>query len=364
MADVPQRFVPDLNARFAVGAAGELPDRHRVLEAAWLRSSPELLSDGSGTRDFLHVVTPGGTEAPALFMVAMDADTGRRWIASDVCVDANLFKDAVDTLSQTRRRKPKEDEHGVGPECPVTPDSERPALLRLPAITAAGLSARFPWVSPRGRMPNGSGLLDGGMFELTGAETAAEILRALNSWCEPADTHGVVLCHLWRNGTVHKQLKKEDMTPSRPVYVRLLALQLVNDPIEGPDTSPKPGLRLALPELLGPVLALNSSRSARGVAAWASLEGDHALFAGADGPEEHLTARVEVAPEHTAGGVPLTWTLSEGSRERMTGRLECVVGRRCAQDPGKDEEADRLRDWLDRWFPKAPAPSASDSGAG
>jgi hypothetical protein len=39
----------------------------------------------------------------------MDADTGRRWIASDVCVDANLFKDAVDTLSQTRRRKPKED---------------------------------------------------------------------------------------------------------------------------------------------------------------------------------------------------------------------------------------------------------------
>lgn len=337
------------------------------MEAAWLRSSPELLSDGADTRDFLHVVTPGGTEAPALFMVATDGDTGRRWIASDVCVDAELFKDAVDTLSQTRRRRPKEDEHGVGPECPVTPESERPPLLRLPAITAAGLSARFPWVSPRGRMPNGSGLLDGGLFESTGAETAAEILRAVNSWCEPSNLAGVVTCYLWPDGTVHKRRDdKEQARAPVPVYVRLLALQLVNDPIEGPDTSPKPGLRLALPELLGPVLALNSSLSARGVAAWASLEGDHALFAGADGPEERLTARVEVAREHTTGGVPLTWTLSEGSRERMTGRLECVVGKRCAQELGKDEEADRLRDWIDRWFPKAPAAgvSASDNGAG
>ena len=41
VADAPQRFIPDLNARFAAGAGGELADRHKLMEATWLRSAAE-----------------------------------------------------------------------------------------------------------------------------------------------------------------------------------------------------------------------------------------------------------------------------------------------------------------------------------
>jgi hypothetical protein len=255
-------------------------------------------------------------------------------------------------------------------------------VLRLPAVVAAGLSARFPWVSPAGRMPSGATILDGGLFEATGAETAAEILRAVGNWCSPVDAAGarldpgVLRCSLWPDRTVHEPALPGGPSTAAPVtvYARPLSLQLVNEPIEGPPKGQRTGLRLALPELLGPVIALNASRSARGFAAWGNLE-DGSLYNGAQAPDDPAkrrfdpTARAEIAVNGSRTRVPLTWTLSEGSQRAMQARLDCILGRVAAAErvcgaQAAEGEAVGLRRWLARLGGHPPSTVAAAGGAG
>lgn len=376
IVDLPQRFVPQL--QFAPKA--QLPDRQRLLEAAWSRAAGKVLAHPDAPPSFLKVAPPSVPGGPALFLVATDTGTGRRWIASNVCVDANIFKEAVDTLTEKRRRaKHPSESSELGPECPspaLEPDKKAAAedaekrRLRLPAVTAAGLSARFPWVSPSGRMPSGPTLLDGGMFEATGAETAAEILQVVGNWCRTAapapklqaSPPGVLRCKLWSNGSVGARRPDiPDVRRAGVVYIRPLSLQLVNEPMEGPPDDKKPGLRLALPELLGPVLALNASRSGRGFAAWGNLK-DSSYYNGA---QHESAVQVDIAPNGTKTRVPLTWTLSEGSQAVMRDRLDCLLGK-TPGDPCSKEAAD-LRRWVARLAPPVgspiPAPATTSAAA-
>ena len=211
----------------------------------------------------------------------------------------------------------------------------------ISAVTAAAASARFPWISPAGtigpwkRPDNGSesfALLDGGVFEATGAEVVDELLRGLSSWCDQSGTPGVLRCtpgHGRPDAEGHpgpiglcvaeQEARGNCMADGAPIFVRPLALQLVNAPLVGP---PEPRPILAAPELLGPLGALNAARGARGEAAYKSLEGDPSLFAGARAEDAPPFARFALDCELRPDSVTLTWTLSAERRAYMRQRAE------------------------------------------
>ena len=138
-----------------------------------------------------------------------------------------------------------------------------------------------------------------------------------------------------------------------PIFVRPLALQLVNAPLVGP---PEPRPILAAPELLGPIGALNAARGARGEAAYKSLEGDPSLFAGARDQDAPPFARFALDCEQRPDSVTLSWTLSAERRDYMRQRAEAALS-------GGSTRGDdvRLLAWLDRLEGgTAPATTAPD----
>src|SRR5207248_9641462 len=57
------------------------------------------------------------------------------------------------------------------------------AGCHIPLSTAAHMSARFTFVSPAGRFPDGSHVVDGGYFENSAAVAAYEIATRIKEWC-------------------------------------------------------------------------------------------------------------------------------------------------------------------------------------
>src|SRR5262245_65240621 len=53
----------------------------------------------------------------------------------------------------------------------------------IPLSTTAHMSARFTFVSPAGRFPDGSHIVDSGYFENSAATTAYEIATRIKDWC-------------------------------------------------------------------------------------------------------------------------------------------------------------------------------------
>jgi hypothetical protein len=347
---------PDLLARF-VPTAGlpwswlHLPDRQYYLELglenAWrgyqvdqARADSSEFALGQG---FLSLIErkPGETYDPALFLIASEIDTGRRWIASDVRVDPKIFVHAIDAL--TGQSLKDEDEVSVGPN-----------LLAMPASTAAGNSARFPWISPPGTVPVPDAeradmprVLDGGIVESSGAGTAADILGALRGWCRvvPTEDHQPAIALACRP-IDEPDPKDPRRTVSRVVrclppeagclLIRPVALQLTNDGYDQEQTTDGsnqnahlPSLRKALPlfvETLSPIGALLQSRSGRG------QEIHDALALGADlRRQDAASAHLELNLEELGGSrlderVPLTWAIIDQSgatmRERIVNQLK------------------------------------------
>src|SRR5438105_14821751 len=66
----------------------------------------------------------------------------------------------------------------------LSPDARAAqAGCHIPLSTAAHMSARFTYVSPAGRFPDGTYIVDGGYFENSGATAALEIVTRINEWC-------------------------------------------------------------------------------------------------------------------------------------------------------------------------------------
>jgi hypothetical protein len=332
--DLPARFVPDWrNLLTGSESAFSLTDRQRFLEAAWIAAAPDLLAasrNGEGNpdrraREFLELVRPesADTDRPALFLVATEVRTGDRAIVSDVAFGGDVVEGAMDILAVGR--------------CPDLGGglSVTGCDLALPAVTAAGLSARFPWISPMGRLPGGAGVLDGGLFERTGAETAADLLRAFARRCAPKrDDLGTYVCAIDATGPVAPSFADPNSPADMPfvrIDVRPMALQLVNAPVEG---RPASGPSRFAPETLGPIVALNVTRSARGRAAWRSLDGDVQLF----DRDTHATAKMEMDAERADASIPLSWTLSKLTRSRMKERLRELLDLRAPDNRRRDEE--------------------------
>jgi hypothetical protein len=155
-SDLVQRFLP-----FG------FPDRERALEEAWERGYAKAIDAPTFSRGMLELYAKNPA-LPSLFINGTMVETGDRIVTSncrlrprDAAANSPLlaFRNAFDGF----------------------------ALLGsdLPLSAAAGMSARFTYVSPAGRVPKGNGMLghvvDGGYFENSGAVTAVEIALAMRA---------------------------------------------------------------------------------------------------------------------------------------------------------------------------------------
>jgi hypothetical protein len=213
--------------------------------------------------------------------------------------------------------------------------------------TAALLSARFPTVTPAGRLPVDEDcselprlqLVDGGYAESSGLGTLADVAPAA---LQPVLSYNA------------------DRDPGDPVVVPLV-LYLEDEPRTEIAQDPE-GLT---PELLvplegrdaGAVQTATSTWLQRAAAAWADPcpeDGDRRCAAAVTAVHERLPSGAVVAAPLTSPGVeaPLGWTLSDESRERLRDgveaqRVDCGRDREEREDGGRYACLEDLLDVLD-----------------
>jgi hypothetical protein len=172
--DFVQRFLP----------LALLPDRAAAFEGSWESAWPEgaganrmsarfsaMWPDPAPFTSTPSTANPTPPEPPAepwlpaLFLNSTMVETGKRAICSNLPIltgGGGQFIDAHDLYSHLRADGP-----GAG----------KWQDMRL--STAAHNSARFPLVSPPGRLPSGARVVDGGYFENSGATTGIDVLNAV-----------------------------------------------------------------------------------------------------------------------------------------------------------------------------------------
>ena len=149
---------PDAIVHFIPGSAVlTSADRARALEAAFEASWRAHVGTDRLSRPFRELWQgPAGTRLPHLLLNTTCTETGRRFVVSDLQA-APRVGDVSDALPV------------VGGDVPLS--------------TAAHMSARFPYVSPGGRVlahPEICGhFVDGGYFEDSGAATLLDLIQAL-----------------------------------------------------------------------------------------------------------------------------------------------------------------------------------------
>jgi len=156
--DLVQRFLPLPIPYF---------DRGRALERGWENAWRDTMGSDRFADSFIDLWKPGAREwMPALFLNGTSVEKGNRIITSNLRLTTVFLdaEDAADKLAQHR--------------LPATQ-----AECHIPLSTAAHMSARFTFVSPAGRFPDGSHIVDGGYFENSGATTALEIATRIKDAC-------------------------------------------------------------------------------------------------------------------------------------------------------------------------------------
>jgi hypothetical protein len=159
--EVLQRFLP-----CNLPGISKFADRARALELSFEKAFWKAKNIARSPRDtFLcdgFKKQHQGQQIPALFINCTVAETGERGILSTVRLDTSAAVDILDSIGDT---------------------------VDVPWSTAMSLSARFPGVSPGGRVfKNGKvwrHLLDGGYHDNTGLQTAREIVRKIPNAHKP-----------------------------------------------------------------------------------------------------------------------------------------------------------------------------------
>lgn len=258
--DLVQRFLPPIG----------LPGRGIALERGWERAYRQVMGTDRLAGSLVKLATAEQRAWPYLALNATWVGNGRRLVASNLRFDAVPLDSslAIDQLAELGRD--------------------------LAVATAAHNSARFPGVSPAGHWRDRTGeiagrLVDGGYFENFGAETALDLLQAIE---KVAAEQG------WR---------------IRPVVVAISSDPgLPADFWEVPATS----VLVRGHESYSPVKALSKTREARGVEALLRLR----RYALAHGGFAHL--RMCGNPQDEALEPPLGWTLSSFSTATIEGYLD------------------------------------------
>jgi hypothetical protein len=169
---------PDLMQRFVPFRA--FPDRQAALERGWEAAWNDKLGGGVFGQPFVKMLNEQPT-LPNLFLNGTVVETGERIIASNIALHPSaIFRNAFDAFDEMR--------------------------VDIPLSSAAGMSARFTYVSPAGKIEFHprcrespceavactnkttanreydrrvfGHVVDGGYFENSGAVTAAEIVAA------------------------------------------------------------------------------------------------------------------------------------------------------------------------------------------
>jgi hypothetical protein len=156
--DLVQQFIPLPIPYF---------DRARSLEMGWEKAWRDTMGNDRFAGSFVDLWKPGVRDwMPSLFLNGTSVEKGNRIITSNLRL-TNIFLDADDAAA-------KLSDHNVG---------ATQAACHIPLSTAAHMSARFTFVSPAGRFPDGSHIVDGGYFENSAATTAYEIATRIKDWC-------------------------------------------------------------------------------------------------------------------------------------------------------------------------------------
>jgi hypothetical protein len=282
--DLIQRFVP----------VPLLPDRQAYLERAWeiaWAGAVESSSDLFGS-DFLSLWRDDAERmnVPSLLLNTTEVDLGRRSIVSNLVIEKGVFFDASDALD------------AIGHPVRVS--------------TAAGLSARFTYVSPAASVRNGGQrirLVDGGYFENSGTLTLRELINGAMAGCKPGtqyerDCGGrkvlpVVL--VIRNGTVDGIAGDERSCAGSEGEA---------SPCGDADES---WVGRLLGETLPPITAVLNTRVGRG-------EHDRR---GLEAAGDVCAIRLDLRPsdDPRVKTVPLGWVLAEGTREYLHQAARSVV---------------------------------------
>jgi hypothetical protein len=151
------------------------------------------------------------------------------------------------------------------------------------------MSARFTYVSPAGRFPNGEHIVDGGYVENSGAATVSDILDGMET--TTVQTGGFV-----------------------PVVI-----VISNDPLENADTQAELKSSEFLSEPLAPVQALLQARQARASYSVMDLQ-----F------RPDCTNFFEFSLTEAKAPLPLGWSLSQSATTEMN-RLLGLQSNKCDQ---------------------------------
>jgi hypothetical protein len=291
-ADLAQRFLP-------VG----FPDREKALEEAWERGwSSTMANDPLFSKGILSTLQ-ANRRLPSLFLNGTMVETGDRIITSNCRIHPRDKKAPPSAVGDLR------DSGDLLPEFRNAFDSFADLRRDIPFSAAAGMSARFTYVSPAGRIPDQGShgtiaghVVDGGYFENSGAVTAAEIvglirrIKARTGW----KLHPYVVI-----------IDSEDVSK----LCQEKPAQCVPDPAEKPfDAIPdEAGPRHGKPEtwineVMSPLRALLHTRDARGSQAVGDIRQMLATEVGKPSDLVELRLIQRKVP------LPLGWLLSERSR--------------------------------------------------
>ena len=297
--DFLQRFIPFPFDRL---------DRGRALETAWEAGWREEIYNNTSKNGAKAVArdrfgedmmklwqeAPADRWVPALFLNGTCVELGDRVIVSNLYIAAPYdgeFTYAGEFI----------DAQGA--------DSEQ-AYLPMRLSTAAHLSARFTYVSPAGRLRSGRRVVDGGYFENSGAATAWDILRVIETHPDRKRVRPMVI-------TISND-------PSGDEYG-------VVEPSANKTTKASSGLRKAdaknfLSETLSPVDTLLSTRQGQGRYAQVQIKRETLMLT----PD--IVKLGGVPPNYFYFGLkgrevplPLGWMLSRGAAQEMSQQMQTDV---------------------------------------
>ncbi len=275
-------------------------DRSAIQEALWARYG----------RDSLHLAldaefnslwdtsrgNPSRYEIPLLFSNTLNVDNGNKGICAPVDLShrdfpATIFiRERIDALNAHRGGKAD-------------------SLQSISLITGAFLSARFPYISPSGKMGPGYHFIDGGAKDNSGASTSECIFLALSRWGMQAAQTDTVVRRLMRK-------------------VHFYFVSISNNPRASLDEQPDPRLLVSNRwEPISPIVGIiNSGIDGNATAADSSLRFRYSgpAFAG-DSMRADYCAIWPTATCIDDGGshtycplLPLGWQISAPSLMRLT----------------------------------------------
>jgi hypothetical protein len=288
---------PDLVQRFIPWPFACL-DRGRALELGWEKAWCDKMHNDRFARSLVDLWSARPNRRPwmpALFLNGTSVEKGNRIITSNLYL-TNFFidaKDAAEKLSPVGSKRAAAGSH-------------------IPLSTAAHMSARFTYVSPAGRFPDGTHIVDGGYFENSAATAAYEIATRIKAWCR---------------------------SPTRNIEnVDVKVIMISNNPRKPPiDPAATPVRKSDVPkrtqevtykgnflgDVTAPIYALLNPRDARGTYAQKNIALEQRRRkAGMSAPAPATKDIIYFRLRDTQVPLPLGWMLSAGAAETMRDQVQ------------------------------------------